>query len=82
MISRATHATGLPEGAVAEGLGAIQARYPALDLGSYPYYRPEGNGVAIVAKGTDAGAAERAVAEVAELIAELGKVPIPGEPNV
>ena len=82
VISRATHATGLPEGAVAEGLGAIQARYPALDLGSYPYYRPEGNGVAIVAKGTDAGAAERAVAEVAELIAELGKVPIPGEPNV
>jgi molybdenum cofactor synthesis domain-containing protein len=82
VVSRATHATGLPEGAVAEGLGAIQALYPALDLGSYPYYRPEGNGVAIVAKGTDPDAAERAIAEVSALIAELGKVPIPGEPNV
>jgi len=80
VVSRATHATGLPEGAIAEGLGTIQARYPTLDLGSYPYYRPEGNGVAIVAKGTDAEAAERAIADVSALIAELGRVPIPGEP--
>jgi molybdenum cofactor synthesis domain-containing protein len=80
VISRAVHAPGLPEGSIAEGLGAIQARYPSLDIGSYPYYRPEGNGVAIVAKGTDTEAAERAIAEVSALIAELGKVPIPGEP--
>ncbi len=80
VISRAVHAVGLLEGAVAAGLSAIQARYPALDLGSYPYERPAGNGVAIVAKGTDAAAAEAAVGEVAELIARIGRTPILGEP--
>jgi molybdenum cofactor synthesis domain-containing protein len=78
---RAVHATGLPEGLIAEGLGAIQARYPQIDLGSYPFYRPDGNGVALVAKGSDVAAAEAAVAEVTALIQELGRVPIPGEPE-
>ena len=79
--SRAVHAIGLPEGVIAEGLGAIQARYPQLDLGSYPFYRPGGNGVALVAKGTDVAAAEAAIAEVTALITGFGKVPIPGEPE-
>ena len=78
---RAVYAVGLPEGVIAEGLGAIQARYPQLDLGSYPFYRPSGNGVALVAKGTDAAAAEAAIAEVTALIKGFGKVPIPGEPE-
>src|SRR3984885_5432287 len=77
---RAVHVVGLPEGIIAEGLGSIQLRYPNLDLGSYPFYRPSGNGVALVAKGPDASAAEAAIAEVTELITKLGKVPIPGEP--
>ena len=79
---RAVHAAGLLEGDVAEGLGAIQARYPAVDLGSYPYYRVTGSGVALVAKGTDAMALEAAIAEVAELIRAQGKEPVPGEPAV
>jgi molybdenum cofactor synthesis domain-containing protein len=78
---RAVYAVGLPEGVIAEGLGAIQARYPQLDLGSYPFYRPGGNGVALVAKGTDVTAAEAAIAEVTALITGFGKVPIPGEPE-
>ena len=79
---RAVHAAGLLEGDVAEGLGAIQARYAAVDLGSYPYYRVTGSGVALVAKGTDAMALEAAIAEVAELIRAQGKEPVPGEPAV
>jgi molybdenum cofactor synthesis domain-containing protein len=79
---RAVHAVGLPEGVIAEGLGAIQARYPQLDLGSYPFYRPSGNGVALVAKGTDVTAAEAAIAEVTSLIAGLGRLPIAGEPDL
>ena len=39
-----------------------------------------GNGVAMVAKGPDGEAAERAIAEVTELISGFGKVPIAGEP--
>ncbi len=77
---RAVHVHGLPEGIIAEGLGAIQQRYPDLDLGSYPFYRPSGSGVALVAKGPDGDAAEKAIAEVTALIVSLGKVPIPGEP--
>ena len=77
---RAVHVVGLPEGIIAEGLGAVQQRYPGLDIGSYPFYRASGNGVALVAKGPDAAEAEKAIAEVTELIIGFGKVPIPGEP--
>jgi molybdopterin-biosynthesis enzyme MoeA-like protein len=77
---RAVHVVGLAEGIIAEGLGVVQKRYRDLDIGSYPFYRPTGSGVTLVAKGTDGNAAERAIAEVTELIIGLGKVPIPGEP--
>ena len=77
---RAVHAIGLLEGDLAEGLQAIQGRYPALDLGSYPFYRATGGGVALVAKGTDAAALDACVAEVTALVAALGKEPVAGEP--
>ena len=77
---RAVHVMGLPEGIIAEGLAAVQQRHPDLDLGSYPFYRASGNGVALVAKGPDAADAEAAIAEVTDLIKGLGKTPIPGEP--
>ncbi len=80
VISRAVHATGALEGRIADGLAAVQGRYPQLDLGSYPYYREGGNGVAIVAKGTDAIAAEAAIREVTVLFGELGYTPKQGEP--
>ena len=80
IISRAVHTVGVPEGRIAEGLAAIQARHPALDIGSYPYYRQSGNGVAIVAKGNDAAAAEAAIVEVTSLMVEVGGAPVQGEP--
>jgi molybdenum cofactor synthesis domain-containing protein len=80
IVSRAVHATGIGEGLIAAGLEAIQQRYPALDLGSYPYYRAEGQGVAIVAKGPDAAACEAAIAEVTGLFLSLGGAPVQGEP--
>src|SRR5580704_6523503 len=76
---RAVHAIALPEGVIADGLTAIQTRYPAIDLGSYPFYRPSGNGVTLVAKGTSGAEAEAVIAEVTALIASLGREPIPGE---
>jgi molybdopterin-biosynthesis enzyme MoeA-like protein len=81
IISRAVHATGVMEGAIAAGLTAIQRRFSTLDIGSYPYYRAEGRGgVAIVAKGTDALAAEAAIREVTALMQDLGGSPVQGEP--
>jgi molybdenum cofactor synthesis domain-containing protein len=82
IVARAVHALGMAEGRIAEGLAAVQERYAGLDLGSYPYYRSTGNGVAIVAKGPDPAAAEAAIAEVTTLIATLGYTPIQGEPVV
>ena len=81
IVSRAVHVAGLAEGIIAAPLGEVQAKYPDIDIGSYPFYRPSGNGVAIVAKGTDATAAEAAIAEVTAIITGFGKVPVPGEPE-
>jgi molybdenum cofactor synthesis domain-containing protein len=81
IISRAVHAAGLLEGAVAAGLSAVQDKYPGLDLGSYPYYRATGNGVALVAKGPDPAECEAAIADVTALIASMGLTPIAGEPS-
>ena len=76
---RAVHSYGLPEGVIAEGLTAIQKKYPEIDLGSYPFYRPTGNGVTLVAKGTSGEEAETVIAEVTALIKALGRTPIAGE---
>ena len=80
IVMGAVHAIGLMEGKIAAGLQAIQERHPAIDLGSYPYYRPDGNGVALVAKGNDAAAVAVVIAEVTALITQLGHAPIQGEP--
>ncbi|MBV8398571.1 MAG: competence/damage-inducible protein A [Acetobacteraceae bacterium] len=82
IASCAVHVSGLPEGKLAEGLGRIQERFPTIEIGSYPYYRATGNGVAIVAKGTDPDAANAAIAEVSRLIEDLGRKPMQGEPPV
>ncbi len=81
IVSRSVHGDGTREGDIAAGLTEIQARYPVLDLGSYPYYREGGTGVAIVAKGTDPAAAEAAIAEVWRLFEQLGGKPMEGEPK-
>jgi molybdenum cofactor synthesis domain-containing protein len=80
IVSAAVHATGMAEGHIAGGLAAVQARYPDLDIGSYPYYRPGANGVAIVAKGNDPAAVRAAIAEVTKLMQELDGTPVQGEP--
>ncbi len=78
--SEAVHVARLGEGVLAQGFGEIQARYPELELGSYPFYRASGNGVAVVAKGTNAARLTDAINEVSRLIVELGGTPVRGEP--
>ena len=80
IVSRAVHAIGLLEGRIAEDLRAVQERHPGVDVGSYPFYRVTGSGVALVAKGPDEAEAEAAIAEARALIAKLGLAPIAGEP--
>ena len=80
VASRTVHADGVMEGRIAEGLAAIQARWPALDIGSYPYYRMGGGGVALVAKGAEAADVEAAAHDIATLLRAMGAKPVPGEP--
>jgi molybdenum cofactor synthesis domain-containing protein len=86
VVSRTVHALGVYEGAIADGLAAIQARYPALDVGSYPFYRRHdergfhGGGVALVCKGTSPAQAEAAAAEISEMLRAMGAEPVAGEP--
>ncbi|ACI50195.1 molybdopterin binding domain [Gluconacetobacter diazotrophicus PA1 5] len=81
VTSRSWYALGLYEGALAEGLADIQDRHPSVDIGSYPFRRPDGRrGVALVSKGLDAAAVCHAADRVRELIERLGFTPAEGEP--
>ena len=81
VLARAVYAVGVMEGIIAEGLEAIQHRFPDLDIGSYPFYRITGNGVALVAKGTDEARLAAAQTEMGELIKSVGRTPVEGEPE-
>jgi molybdenum cofactor synthesis domain-containing protein len=79
VASRTVHADGVMEGRIAEGLAAIQRRWPALDIGSYPYYRMGGGGVALVAKGVDVAALDAAAHDITVLLRAIGGRPVAGE---
>ena len=75
MLTR-TIASGLAEGQLAGRLGDLQARFPAIDIGSYPYYRAGRFGVAIVLRGIEEDALETAAQAVEALMRELGAEPV------
>ena len=77
---RAVHVTNIGEGVLAAGLGEIQNRYPDVEIGSYPFYRASGNGVAVVAKGTNESRIEAAIMDTSQLMMGLGGAPVVGEP--
>jgi molybdenum cofactor synthesis domain-containing protein len=63
------------EGRIAEGLMRIQNDFPDLALGSYPYYREDGFGVQLVARGRDAAEVEAASAAIEAMIRAEGAEP-------
>ena len=79
LLSR-TISSELPEGRLAEPLGALQARYADVDMGSYPFYRGQRFGTSIVMRCTDAARLDSAVAELKASIVELGGSPHEGDP--
>jgi len=60
------------EGDIAAGLTAIQEKYPALAIGSYPSLRNGGFHTSIVVRGTDKSQIAAALEEVAGLMRALG----------
>lgn len=79
---RSVYGMGVLEGSIAEGLAAIQAQFPHVDIGSYPFKRDAEWGVALVAKGTDLPALEDAVKDMTALIRAQGVEPIQGDPSL
>ncbi|MBI1327984.1 MAG: competence/damage-inducible protein A [Alphaproteobacteria bacterium] len=71
-IISVTVSCGLPESAMAEQLGVIQERYPALSIGSYPYFRMGAGGVSFVIRGTDKAAIDKAAQEIVAAVQKMG----------
>ena len=65
----------LGESQLADGLTAIQNRYPDVDLGSYPFMRADRYGTTLVARGTDPVELEAMLEEVKQLIVAAGETP-------
>jgi molybdenum cofactor synthesis domain-containing protein len=82
MLSRAITVLAAEGDVAAAGLGDLQVRFPDLEIGSYPFWRPEGPGTTIVLRGTDRakiGAAADALFELAaRLNAETRENPTSG----
>jgi len=70
------------EGVIARDLGALQQRYPGLDIGSYPFFRQGRFGASFVIRGTDEQAIGNAAAELRDIIRGLSADPIEGEAEV
>ena len=75
LVHTATVQARIGEGKIAAGLQTIQKNYPDLAIGSYPYYREDGFGVQLVARGRDAVKVEAAAGEIETLIRREGTEP-------
>jgi molybdenum cofactor synthesis domain-containing protein len=69
MLSRAVRIEA-PEGDVATGLAAIQAAHSEVQIGSYPFFEKGGLGTYVVLRSVEAGALDRALGALWDLIAE------------
>jgi len=65
----------LGESQIAGPLGEIQARYPDLDLGSYPFFREGRYGTSLVMRGTDEERLDAMLEEVKSAIVAAGETP-------
>jgi len=70
-----TVACSLQESTIATELAALQDKYPAIEMGSYPHYRGGVLGLSIVLRGTDADNLEQATRELLALIKYHGDEP-------
>ena len=62
---------GVAESALAEALGQVQDKFPAIDIGSYPQYREGIHAVNVVLRGTDAALLKQAADAVRAMLAQL-----------
>jgi molybdenum cofactor synthesis domain-containing protein len=70
----------LPEGAIAEGLSAIQRNFPEAEIGSYPFFRQGRFGTSLVIRAEESSILDRAAEELRALIVSLGGEPVEIDP--
>jgi molybdenum cofactor synthesis domain-containing protein len=79
LVSRAVGCP-MPEGKIAEPLGALQKRYADIDIGSYPFFRPGGRpGTTIVFRGVKPAEIDAAAEEFKALVRSFGEEPFEAE---
>jgi molybdenum cofactor synthesis domain-containing protein len=64
--------THLPEGAIAKDFGALQEKYPDVDMGSYPFFRQGQFGTSLVLRGVERARIDAAMAELKAMLLGLG----------
>ncbi len=70
-----TVACDMRESVIAQDLEAIQAKWPGVDIGSYPSYRGGIPGLSVVARTTDAGILDKVMADIVAMVERLGGTP-------
>jgi molybdenum cofactor synthesis domain-containing protein len=71
-ISRTVRVEGSGEGVIAAPLEIVAKAHPAMSLGSYPFFGPEGYGSNLVLRGRDPEEVARAVAELISALSDAG----------
>ncbi len=72
VIARTVRVEGAGESMMAEPLEAVAKAHPALSLGSYPFFGPEGFGSNLVVRGRDEGEVLATVEELIGVLADVG----------
>jgi molybdenum cofactor synthesis domain-containing protein len=76
VLSRTVRGEGVREGEFAEALGALAARYPDIDIGSYPHSGPNGVSVQLVARGIDSAQLADVAEQLKRLLCAVGASPV------
>lgn len=58
----------ITEGQIAKELGEIQNQYPAIDIGSYPFFKQQKLGTSLVMRGTDTAALDACTNAVRDML--------------
>jgi molybdenum cofactor synthesis domain-containing protein len=75
VVKAVTISAPIAEGTVAAALAQLQGEHATVAIGSYPYYREDGYGVQLVARGRDTAAVEKVAQALEEIIRKAGAEP-------
>jgi molybdenum cofactor synthesis domain-containing protein len=71
VISKSIRIEGTGEGVLAAPLEAVAKAHPAMSLGSYPFFGPDGYGASLVLRGRDEAEVDAAAAELIAALQDL-----------